>query len=369
MSKFNFKKIYSYVFQLLLFCSLYLSYLSSNWISFFIISFATLFMYYVNFSVHKNRVDFPNKLEIFLLFLVYLNLLFEQSSFIENAIFWAKITFYMIFSVVIGIIGFMVIYVLNKEKKVLFNLDPEFIALFSLCFSISIGVFWQVFRFLFDYILGISIQNFNAYDALGFISVHSAGAIIVSLTGYFYLKSEDDKYFIKRILKVSVLKKGNQDKEIDDVVKMIKRGENEKVEFKSTLRTNLHTNEHDKRIELSSLKTIVAYLNSKGGTLLIGVDDKGVIQGIGKDNFKSNDKLSLHLINIIKQHIGAEFISYIDFKIVKLKGKEIIRVNVNECKNPVFLKADEEEFYIRSGPSSLRLRGSKMIAYVNRKFN
>ena len=66
-------------------------------------------------------------------------------------------------------------------------------------------------------------------------------------------------------------------------MRLIKRGENEKIEFKSTLRINLHTKEQDKKVENSVLKTIVAFLNSEGGTLLIGVSDCGEIIGIEKD--------------------------------------------------------------------------------------
>lgn len=70
-----------------------------------------------------------------------------------------------------------------------------------------------------------------------------------------------------------------------DVEDIVNQGETTTVEFKSTLRINLHTGEKDPRIELAVLKTIAAFLNSSGGTLLIGVNDDGEPLGVEADHF------------------------------------------------------------------------------------
>ena len=43
------------------------------------------------------------------------------------------------------------------------------------------------------------------------------------------------------------------------------------TEFKATLRTNLHTGQSDPKMEHAVLKTLVAFLNSSGGTLFLAV--------------------------------------------------------------------------------------------------
>ena len=77
-------------------------------------------------------------------------------------------------------------------------------------------------------------------------------------------------------------------------------GESEAVEFKSTLRTNLHTGNKDPRMELAVLKTLAGFLNTNGGTLVIGVSDDGNPVGIQADGFDNEDKMNLHLVNIVK---------------------------------------------------------------------
>ena len=62
------------------------------------------------------------------------------------------------------------------------------------------------------------------------------------------------------------------------VKSLIRSGESDRVEFKSTLRWNLKTDRAEKVIEKSWLRSIVAFLNTDGGILLIGVADADVHQ-------------------------------------------------------------------------------------------
>ncbi len=156
--------------------------------------------------------------------------------------------------------------------------------------------------------------------------------------------------------------------QIDPVVRLhalINKGEGAGIEFKSTVRTNLKTGKKGKEIEFAWLKTIVAFMNSKGGVLLIGVDDSGRITGVGADNFENNDRCLLHIKNLVNQHIGAEFSGFVNISLLSSNSHTVLMIEVVRAEQPVFLKIGKnEEFYIRSGPSSVKLSPSKMISYV-----
>ena len=153
------------------------------------------------------------------------------------------------------------------------------------------------------------------------------------------------------------------------ILNLIDKGESDLVEFKESLRTNLHTGKLDKRMEHSVLKTIVAYLNSKGGVLFVGVSDLGEISGLSADNFSSEDKCKLQLVNMIKQHIGSSIFSNILIDIVKFEDKYILKIEVSSYAREVFLLWEKkEEFYIRSGPSSIKISGTQLISYIRTKF-
>lgn len=148
--------------------------------------------------------------------------------------------------------------------------------------------------------------------------------------------------------------------------KLIAEGEGTKVEFKSTVRTNLVTGKKGKEIEFAWLKTIVAFLNTDGGALLLGVDDNGQVIGLSTDNFENNDRCLLHIKNLINQYIGAEFSGFIHVSIQRIvSGKDVVLIDVRRARQPVFLKVGKnEEFYIRSGPSSSKLTPSQMVSYI-----
>ena len=153
-----------------------------------------------------------------------------------------------------------------------------------------------------------------------------------------------------------------------NLLNMIAAGESSNLEFKSTLRTNLKTGKTDKAIELAWLKSVAAFMNSEGGTLLIGVNDDSGVDGIEADVFENHDKCRLHVKNLVNQHIGAEFSHYIDCDLNIVDGKMIVVITCEKAVDPVFLKVGKnEDFFIRSGPSSVRLLMSQMVKYLEQR--
>jgi hypothetical protein len=152
------------------------------------------------------------------------------------------------------------------------------------------------------------------------------------------------------------------------MIGLIGGGESHTLEFKSTMRWNLRADKPGKEIEKAWLKTVVAYLNTDGGNLLIGVDDEGQILGLDADKFQNEDKLILHFDNLIKQHIGLEFSQFIHPKIYSMGEKQIMLVSVDRCTDAsFFILGDDEEFYIRIGASSRRLSASKIMDYMRER--
>jgi Predicted transcriptional regulator containing an HTH domain and an uncharacterized domain shared with the mammalian protein Schlafen len=66
-------------------------------------------------------------------------------------------------------------------------------------------------------------------------------------------------------------------------VQLIENGENEQIEFKSSIRYDYFRKTTNRELELVIAKTIVGFMNAKGGKLILGVDDDGNILGLEKD--------------------------------------------------------------------------------------
>jgi hypothetical protein len=154
----------------------------------------------------------------------------------------------------------------------------------------------------------------------------------------------------------------------NDLKNRIKHGETEALEFKSTLRWNIKKGTMDKDIENAVLKTIVAFCNTNGGELLIGVSDNKEILGLDYDKFDSPDKFQLHLRNLLNDRIKPNILQYVKYEIIQLNDKNICDVNCIKSNYDVWLKTDIEHFYVRSGPSSTELVPREAVTYIINHF-
>lgn len=155
-----------------------------------------------------------------------------------------------------------------------------------------------------------------------------------------------------------------------DLSQMVMNGESAYLEFKSTLRTNLHTGNKDPRIELSVLKTLAGFLNTNGGTLIIGVSDDGTPLGIDADGFNNEDKMSLHLVNLVNSKMGPQAMTSTHAHFEDYLDNRVMAVKCGKAPKPVFVRdGDIERFYIRTGPSTTELSASQTQEYIKQRFS
>jgi predicted HTH transcriptional regulator len=154
------------------------------------------------------------------------------------------------------------------------------------------------------------------------------------------------------------------------VQELINAGETDSVEFKSTLRTNLHTKEKDPKIELMVLKTIAGFLNAKGGTLVVGVADDGSPVGLDADGFPNEDKLSLHLINLLTDRVGGQHAINVHPHFDDHGDIRVLVVVCEPAKTAVWLKdGTAQRFFVRYGPSTQELAGATALDYIRQRFS
>ena len=138
---------------------------------------------------------------------------------------------------------------------------------------------------------------------------------------------------------------------------LIKLSESHTLEYKSTLKWDVNKNCKNENLKFSALKTIAAFINSDGGTLIIGVEDSGNIFGLEKDlslqQDKTLDKFEQTIVNLICTRIGASFTQLVKIRFENIEGKDICVVDVIKSAKKVFMKGKEKlEFYIRAGNTS-----------------
>lgn len=161
-----------------------------------------------------------------------------------------------------------------------------------------------------------------------------------------------------------------QARERIDIDALIAGGESETVEFKSTLRFNLHTEKNDKTMELMALKTVGAFLNSRvGGTLIIGVADDGEPLGIGKDKFANKDAMGLYFRNIVTRSMGTVAMTRVHPEFLEYRESVVLAVRCDPSTQPVYVNDGKSSgFYVRTGPGTTELSTQETVEYINERF-
>ena len=154
---------------------------------------------------------------------------------------------------------------------------------------------------------------------------------------------------------------------------LLQEGESQFVEFKSSLMWDYRQQRINKKLYTPVMKSLAAFMNSRGGHLLIGVDDEGRILGIEAD-LQGMRKPNLdgweNTFNLaFNKMIGVEYRRLIDLQFFKKDGKTVSHVYARPASLPIFLKeANEEKFYVRAGNASQPLTFSQAVRYIQARF-
>ena len=309
----------------------------------------------------KLSIKIPREFELILLTFIVISFFLGDIRGIIVQIF---------FGAALGFIGFLIMLIIFVNSRI--KTSYMIIALFSISLSVALGLALEIAKYYLKIYSGYTLSITDYNYAITSLTLVGVGALISSIIGFFYVKGyrlEPIEKLAKKFIKTNPNLFIQKTDSPEEILELIKKGESEKIEFKSTLRVNTYTNDIDRNIEKATLKTIVALMNSEGGTLLIGVTDSGNIEGLKRDRFETNDKLSLHFTNLIKEYIGNEYLPYINFEIVLIEKNYILLVNTIKADKPVFLREGKnEEFFIRIGPASVQITGKKLVDYIQNHF-
>lgn len=155
-----------------------------------------------------------------------------------------------------------------------------------------------------------------------------------------------------------------------EILDLIKKGESATLEFKSTARWDIRQNQINKAMEQVIIKTVAAFLNSGGGTLLIGVDDKGNPLGLENDyqtlgKKQDRDGYENWLVGLLLDKFGKDIIVALTISLVDMDGKDVCRVEAKGASHAVYVEeGNDEKLYVRTGNSSRPLTSRETVGYV-----
>jgi predicted HTH transcriptional regulator len=156
----------------------------------------------------------------------------------------------------------------------------------------------------------------------------------------------------------------------DEIGRLLASDESARLEFKSSLRVPIAppppgktAKEIERALELAVLKTLAAFLNTDGGTLVIGVADDGTVVGIEVDYPRvkgSSDGWRKTFDNLISRDLGVEVMKCIDLQLEPWHGQTITVIRCSPRKEPTWLG---DELYVRRTASTENLSARHAVAW------
>lgn len=167
---------------------------------------------------------------------------------------------------------------------------------------------------------------------------------------------------------------------IEKMQNLISGGESEYIEFKSSLRWDYMQEIVNKVLEDVIMKSIAAFANAKGGTLIIGVNDDLEIIGLEPDfntlKKQDADYFELHLRKMINNQYGIKFSNkHLLMQLSEVENKVICVIQILPGSSALFMKTKTkqgqmiEKFYVRSGNASQEISSlTEVNEYIKERF-
>ena len=154
-----------------------------------------------------------------------------------------------------------------------------------------------------------------------------------------------------------------------DVQTLIRQGESERVEFKTSARWDMRQGKVNKALGDVVARTVCAFTNHEGGSLLVGVDDGGEVVGLDRDyrTLKSPDRdgFAQLVMTLVRERLGGHVCRLVHVLFAVVDGADVCRIVVEPADAPVYFHDGQQaRLIVRTGNASRELDAREAVAYV-----
>jgi uncharacterized membrane protein YjdF len=185
--------------------------LRERWLSAFLVSLIIMALFSPIIFRKRMEIELPAEFHITAVIFIFASFYLGEVHDFYHRVWWWDIALHATAGLLMGILGFLLVYVLNESKRVELHMTPGFIAFFAFTFAVTVGTVWEIFEFMMDQIFGTQMQKPMFGDPSGLtdtmwdMTVNAAGAMIISIMGWWYLKSKQN-FFVKEWIRKFVTK-------------------------------------------------------------------------------------------------------------------------------------------------------------------
>ncbi len=196
-----------FLFPFLFFLTGVISLINGAWFDLFFCFFGLLLSAIPFHIQKKTNLNFSLWLKVFILVFIWASFTLGEMAGFYARFFWWDMLFHTCAGVVFGLLAFNLFYILNKINTSSFMVSNSFLILFSICFAISMGVFWEIGEFILDFFFKMNIRSDFIGESLDVDTMFDLiftfiGAIIANIFVYIYLvsKNKNLKTFFNKLV-------------------------------------------------------------------------------------------------------------------------------------------------------------------------
>jgi hypothetical protein len=183
--------------QIILLIGLVLSIYEHRWLIAFLVAGILILTVLPTALGKRFAVYIPPEFELLAILFIFASLFLGEVRGYYVKFWWWDVLLHAGSGFLLGIMGFLLVYVLNQEEKIQLHMKPAFVALFSFTFALAIGSIWEIFEYSMDSLFGLNIQKSGLVDTMWDLIVDAAGALVIAVLGYWYMK-RGSEYFVEK---------------------------------------------------------------------------------------------------------------------------------------------------------------------------
>lgn len=146
------------------------------------------------------RVDVPSEFQVLAVIFVFSALFLGEVQSYYLRIWWWDIALHTSSGLLTGLLGFLLVYVLNESDHVDIHMRPRFVAIFAFMFAVAVGTIWEIFEYSMDALAGTDMQKSMFSDPSGLTDtmwdmiVNALGALVISGLGWWYMRQSERSF-------------------------------------------------------------------------------------------------------------------------------------------------------------------------------
>jgi hypothetical protein len=182
------ERIISYLLSFIILLAAAGAFYEEQWLNAFLAASAFILSYLPSIIERSFRLGLPVEIEFTFVLFLFVTIYLGEINAYYTYFWWWDIFLHTLSGVLLGLVGFILIYIFNSEERIRLHLSPFFVGLFTFVFAVSIGVFWEIFEFGIDTVFGYDTQHGSLEDTMVDLTVDTFGALLIAMVGYFYVK-------------------------------------------------------------------------------------------------------------------------------------------------------------------------------------